>query len=253
MKAVKRNKPETVTVGNVRVKIYHRVKAGYEIFEVSDYSCGSRRLRSFSNYEQAREEAKRIARLMASGETTAAQIRNPQAASYGRAIELLRPTGLSLELAAAHFAEAFRLLNGDLIVAAAQYYAARNQVNRQKRHIADVAAEMISIKTARGISEQTLNDMRWRLARLAAAFGADTTIITGPHPADSDQEDKRNRGLDIDSITTGDLQKWLDGCPSNRRCRRRLAAGHRQQCHRRLRPARGGSRGGQGRGGGGRR
>jgi integrase len=188
MKAVKRNKPETVTVGNVRVKIYHRVKAGYEIFEVSDYSCGSRRLRSFSNYEQAREEAKRIARLMASGETTAAQIRNPQAASYGRAIELLRPTGLSLELAAAHFAEAFRLLNGDLIVAAAQYYAARHQVNRQKKTVREVADEMIAIKTARGISEQTLNDMRWRLAKIAAAFA-----------------------VDVDSVTTGDLQKWLDG------------------------------------------
>ncbi len=125
MNAKPHSKPEKMTVGNISVKIYRREKAGYEIFEVADYSHGSRRLRSFSDHDEARTEAKKIARLMAAGESTAAQIRNPQAASYGRAVELIRPTGLPLEVVAAHFAEAFRILNGDLIVAAAQFYAAR--------------------------------------------------------------------------------------------------------------------------------
>jgi integrase len=194
MKATHRKRPEKITVGNVSVKIYSRDKAGYEIFEVADYSQGSRRLRSFSNYEQARDEAKKIARLMAAGETTAAQIRNPQAASYGRAVELLRPTGIALEIAAAHFAEAFRMLNGDLIVAAAQYYAARHHVNREKKTVREVADEMITVKSARGISEQTLNDMRWRLARISEAFA-----------------------VDVDSVTTGDVQKWLDNMKASPR------------------------------------
>ena len=188
MNAKHLKKPEKVTVGNISVKIYRREKAGYEIFEVADYSQGSRRLRSFNDHDQARDEAKKIARLMAAGESTAAQIRNPQAASYGRAVELLRPTGLPLEVVAAHFAEAFRILNGDLIVAAAQYFAARHQVNRQKKTVREVADEMIAIKTARGASEQTIGDLKWRLARIAASFA-----------------------VNIDSVTTGDMQKWLDG------------------------------------------
>jgi integrase len=188
MREHKRNKPQAVTVGNVTVKIYRRDKAGYEIFEVADYSHGSRKLRSFSNPDEAMAEAKKIARLMAAGETTAAQIRNPQAASFGRAMELLRPTGIALEVAAAHFAQAFKILNGDLIVAAAQDFAKRHDMNRQKKTVREVADEMQDIKTARGASEHSIGDMKWRLAKVAEAFA-----------------------VNIDSVTTGDVQKWLDG------------------------------------------
>jgi len=85
MKATQRNKPEAVKVGSVSVKIYRREKAGYEIFEVADYSLGKgkRRLLSFSNYDEARAKAKEIAGLISAGETTAAQIRNSEPASYG--------------------------------------------------------------------------------------------------------------------------------------------------------------------------
>ena len=90
----KRNKPEKVTVGNVTVKIYSRKIVGgkYNRFEVAVYSKGFRNMRSFSNAAEARAEAKRIATKIASGEAEAAQIRGKDAAAYGQAIEILRPT-----------------------------------------------------------------------------------------------------------------------------------------------------------------
>jgi hypothetical protein len=143
---MKAHKPQKITVGNVTVKIYARLNEvggkHYQNFEVADYSSGARRLRSFSDNGEAIAEAKKIARLMAAGETTAAQIRNPDAASYGRAVELLRPTGVSLEIAAGHFAEAFKILKGDLIVAAAQDFARRHAVNRQKKTVRAVVDEI---------------------------------------------------------------------------------------------------------------
>jgi len=189
---MKASKPQKVTVGNVTVKIYARVNKvqgkNYQNFEVADYSSGARRLRSFSDNAEAVAEARKIALLLAAGETTAAQMRNPDAASYGRAVELLRPTGVSLEIAAGHFAEAFKILHGDRIVLAAQEFARRHAVNRTKMTVRAVADEMIAIKTSRGASEHSIGDMKWRLDNVAKAFA-----------------------VNIDSVTTGDVQKWLDG------------------------------------------
>src|SRR5215469_14685137 len=97
MKTTLRNKPETVQVGNIVVKIYSREKTGgYKVFEVADYSKGFRQLRSFSDHAEARTEAEKIARQLSTGEVTAAQMNGKDAAEYGQAKEIIRPTGLSL-------------------------------------------------------------------------------------------------------------------------------------------------------------
>lgn len=102
------SKLETVTVGNVTVKIYKRERKingkTYRCFEVAGFTNGQRRLRSFNDGAKARNEAGKIARQISTGETTAATMRNSEAASFGRAIELLRPPGMALEIAAATYA-----------------------------------------------------------------------------------------------------------------------------------------------------
>ena len=88
--------------GNSTVAIYRRDKhhkpsgKTYQVFEVADYTTGQRRLQSFSDPANAIAEAQRIGRLLASGETSAAKLRGNEAASYGRAIELIRDAGLNL-------------------------------------------------------------------------------------------------------------------------------------------------------------
>ena len=106
MKRSKRSKPETVTVGNVMVRIYKRQRLTTTgksriVFEVSDYTSGVRRLRGFTEPSEARREAEKIARQISTGDATAATMRNSEAARYGCALQLLQPTKTTLEVAAA--------------------------------------------------------------------------------------------------------------------------------------------------------
>jgi site-specific recombinase XerD len=184
----RKDRPEKVTVGNVKVAIYHRRKAGYDVFEVADYSNGPRRLRSFADHARARAEAERIARLLSAGEVAALDLRPNERASYGRAVELLRPTGVPLELAAAHFAQAVQILGSDRLAEAAKFFVERNPDRLPSKTVSEVVTELLAAKEARGLSERYLQDLRCRLRRLAQAFQTQ-----------------------VASITTADVQRWLDG------------------------------------------
>jgi integrase len=187
-------KPDTVKVGDVVIKIYRRTRPTVTggtrtIWEVANYLGGRRRLQSFSDCTAARDEAQRIAGLISSGESTAANFRGTDAASYGRARELLRDAGLDtpLELVAAHFIEAVKVLGSDKIVEACRDYARRNPVERPPRTVRQVAAELIELKSRRKASERYLQDLRYQLNKLCEKFS-----------------------VDVDSVTTGDLQLWFD-------------------------------------------
>jgi integrase len=211
----KRKKPETFSVGNVVVPIYRRQRATVNgekrtVFEVSDYTTGARRLRGFTDHAAALKEAERIASLISSGQVEAASMRNSEAASYGRAIELLRPTGVSLEVAAATYAKAFEILGGDSLIEAATFYARHGAAHVTRKGVADVVVELIASKMARGKSGRYIEDLRARLSRFAKAFGADSGVITSPEWKDADGTDTRNRGVDVSTITGPEVQAWLD-------------------------------------------
>lgn len=180
---------EEVKVGNVAVRIYKgRHSSGRDRWRVADHSTGERRLRDFYDANLARQEAGRIARLLANGEAEAASLTGKEAASYGRAIELLRPTGLPLEIAAATVAEAVALLGGNHLVEAVRFFARHRPDKLIVRTVKEAAEEFIQHRQARGASRRYIEDMRARLARLAEKFA-------GP----------------VSSITTAEVQAWLDG------------------------------------------
>ena len=185
-------KPVAVSVGNVTVKIYARkrptaIGKSRTVYEVADYTSGVRRLRGFTDPAQARREAEKIARQLATGEATAATMRNTESASFGRAIELLRPTGVSLEVAAATFTEAFQILKTNAIVDAARFYVSRHKPI-EPRSVSEIVAELVAIKESRQASVRYVQDLRDRLGRFADAF-------------------KKDAG----SVTTAEVQGWLDG------------------------------------------
>jgi integrase len=179
---------ETVTVGSVKVKLYTRVRGDYNVHEIADYSTGKRRLRSFSDHAKARQEAERIARLMSSGEAHAASLTGKEAASFGRASELIRETCVSIELAAASFAEAFKILGGNRIVEAARFFTQNNTEGLPQKTVKEVADEFIAARQARAASERYLADLRFRLTHFARDFK-----------------------VNIASVTSPDLQRWFDG------------------------------------------
>ena len=195
----KNEKPQAWRVektGNSTVPIYRREKPHkasgkvYQVFEVADYTAGQRRLQSFSDPADAIAEAQRIGRLLASGETAAARLRGSEAASYGRASELLLNAGLEtpLELVAARYVEAVKILGTEKIVEAAQDYIRRNPAERPARTVRQVADELIALKTHRKASARYLEDLKIRLAKLVERFA-----------------------VRVDTVTTADVQEWLDG------------------------------------------
>src|SRR5690242_2080051 len=185
MKRKARSKPETVTVGNAIVRIYRRQRLTTmgkrrTVFEVADYTSRKRRLRGFTEHADARKEAEKIARQLSSGDATAATMRNSEAASYGRATELLRPTGTALEVAAATYAKALEILGGDSVIEAANFYKRHRADQVERRKVAVVVVELIAAKKARGKSDRYIGDLRARLTRFAAGFGADVSTIKEP-------------------------------------------------------------------------
>jgi hypothetical protein len=157
----KRGKSEIVKVGNITVKIYRRNKTHkikdehdpakvirkdiYRVWEVEDYTTGRRLLHSFSHHDKAIAKAKTIANRLSSGDVTAAAMRNGQAASYGRAVELLKPTGAALELAACTYAKCFEILRGDYHIEAANFYARYRPDQLTHKTVAEVVAELIGL------------------------------------------------------------------------------------------------------------
>jgi hypothetical protein len=187
------SKPETVKVGNVTVSIYKRqrptaIGKRRIIFEVADYTNGIRRLRGFSEHADARKEAEKIARQLSSGDATAATMRNSEAASYGRSTELLRPTGAALELAASVYAKCYEILGSDRMIEAATFFKRHGAGEVTRKPVAEVVAELIAAKEARGKSLRYIGDLRSRLTRFAESFA-----------------------VDVSTITTADVQRYLDG------------------------------------------
>lgn len=180
--------PMKVKNGNGTVTIYKRTRAnGTPGFELADYTSGSRKLRSFPGIEQARAEAERIARMLATGDAHAAGVTGRELAGYGRAIELLRPTGISLEIAAATVAKAVELLGDDRILEACRFFAQHDPARLTTRTVSEVVTELLTQRELDGCSERHVADLRSRLTRFAADFQVPMSSVTGQ-----------------------DLQAWLD-------------------------------------------
>ena len=180
--------PLRVKAGNATVTIYKRTRGdGTPGFEVADYSGGARKLRSFPDARSARAEAERIARMLATGDAHAAEIGGRELAGYGRAVQLLRPTGISLEIAAATVAKAVELLGDDRILEACRFFARHDPARLTPRTVAECVAELLTQRELDGCSERHVADLRSRLVRFAADFQVPMPSVTGP-----------------------DLQAWLD-------------------------------------------
>jgi integrase len=150
-------------------------------FYVADYTTGERRMQGFSDAGKARQKAEQIARQLATGETTAATMRNSDAASYGRAVELLRPFNVSLEVAAAILAKAAEIVGIDRVIEAATFYDRHGADKITRRTVTATVAELIVAKRARGKSERYLGDLAARLKRFAKDFAVDISSVTGPN------------------------------------------------------------------------
>jgi len=171
--------PIVVRAGSVGVKIYRTESRGYPLFQVADFSEGRRRLRGFADLVDAKAEAGRIANRLAAGDVVAAGLGAKERASLSRALELLKPTRVSLEVAASTFAECFQILGGNRLLEASQYFARRHPISLPKKSVREAVEEMIEAKRQGGLAERSVDDLRSRLGQFAEAFDGPLLAATG--------------------------------------------------------------------------
>jgi len=163
---------------------------GSEFYQVADYSSGPRRLRSFGGRGDAVAEAERIASLMARGEVYVANFEPKDRARHVRAVEILRPLGIPLEVAVSDYVELVKMVGGQRrrLPEAFRSHLARNPISLPDKSVTDAVTELLERKKAVGSSERYLQDLASRLGRFQTAFT-----------------------MPLSRITNAQVQQWMDG------------------------------------------
>lgn len=180
--------PRKITFGRETVTVYKRkTPLGNAAFMVANYADGKRRFDSYKTESEAFEAANKLARQLSQRDVISASMTREQSIEYASVVQSLQPVGLTLSAAAAAVVEAVKQA-GDLatVAAAIRFYKTKHKPITQKS-VADVVAELLALKKARGASERYFDDLKFRLEKFADAFQCN-----------------------ISSVTSADIQAWLD-------------------------------------------
>lgn len=121
--------PEVVQRKSCMVTIYRTLNRGQERFTLAFYDAsGQRRRQTFAAYATAKQTAEKIARDLSDGGLDLLTLQGKERYVYEHALELLKPTGLALDLAILQLVEASSILHGmGSIVDAAKLFVRHQQ------------------------------------------------------------------------------------------------------------------------------
>lgn len=198
MKAKSSTWPQIIRQGNVSVKIYRSLNRGRTIYTIAFIGTdGHRNRRSFSDFEQAKIEASRIAIDLHNGQFELLQLSPTDATIYSRAVQSIRSTGRPLDVISSEYAEAFRILGSLGSVAdAARFYARHHANTTPGKTVPEVVAQFLVSKKRDGFSKRYIEDCRARLNTFALSFPSK-----------------------IEDVFTGEMQAWLDALNTGPRSR----------------------------------
>jgi len=160
-----------VQVGSAVARVYFTPSGERELFTVSYWVDGKRKRSVLATLEKAIAEAKKAGTELTKGNLGAAELSNAERAASLRALQLLAPVGVSLELAAAEYASAITKLKGRATLATAvEFYLKRHAVAVEPRRVADVIQECLASKRQDKLSERYVKQLEYDLKRFAARF-----------------------------------------------------------------------------------
>ncbi len=201
--------PITVKRGHTVVKIYLTPSRGCESFTVVHYLGNQRKRTSFADLGLAQTEAETIATKLSTGEVDVLTLTSADRLAYVRAVEALKPTGQPLEVAAIHYAEAFKILEGDSIIEAARYFAKRHPSKMPKKTVPEIVQELLETKEQDGVSDVYLKDLKGRLGRFEKKFTGKIALVTAA------EIEGFLRGLKTEPKANGETSKPLSGKSRN--------------------------------------
>lgn len=172
VKKEKRGPVETIEGKGIKIPIYYSPIRGMESYQLSFYKSGKRDRERVVSLEAGRTRAKELIEELSEGTAHVAAFTPKQTASINDAVEILRPTRVSLTEAARQFAEAYTLLNGHgTIGEAVKYFLAdRKKAQLPSVRFGDLVKSFLENIKAEKKSRRYTLDMQARLNKAAETF-----------------------------------------------------------------------------------
>ncbi len=177
-------KPVRIKKGSVVASIYPTPRDGYDAYTLAFYRDGKRVRKIFPTLEEAKREGQAAVDALSRGEIGASSLTGDQRASYRRAVDLLASSGVSLELAAAEYAGAKKMLGDVSLIQAVTFYVEKSPKNIIKKTVPEIFEELCASKRQDGLSEVYLKDLRVRLGRFARQFQMPLVNVQGKEIAE---------------------------------------------------------------------
>ena len=169
--------PIQVKRGSSIVKIYRDRKPEGTYYRVAYHLGGKRHRLSFNDFEKAKDEAEAKAAQLSRGDVDAVQLSGRDRLEYSRAKDAVKEFDLPVDAVAIEYKEARKLLDGVALLDAARFYARHHHRGVKRKPVADAVQEMIAAKTAKGVSDVYLADLRYRLGTFAETFHCDVSAL----------------------------------------------------------------------------
>jgi integrase len=180
--------PRKVRVGPHEIRIYRdKLPSGAVSYRVEDRTGPQRRLLRFKTIDAAEKAAKDVGRRLRDPARLTSLVSAQQASEY---LNLCGVVGnLNLLTLVTMAVEAVKVLGGRLddLLPAAREHANRHVRISEERELKDAVDEYLKVKAAEHLRPRSLEDLRFHLGSLAAAF-------SGP----------------VSQVTTSSLSRWLE-------------------------------------------
>jgi hypothetical protein len=179
--------PMEVKKGSCAVTIYDTPTRGYEGYTLVYYQDGKRKRETSADLNAMRTRADEVLEDLSEGRTDSTALKASERNDFARAVQILKPTGQPIDVAARHYAKAFEILGSDLVIAAAQEYAKRHLNRVVQKTVAEVVTDLLDEKKGKG--KRHYDTLR---SHLENRFGKSVL-------------------MNMASVTASDIDAFLDG------------------------------------------
>ena len=190
-----------VRVGSALLTVYFTPSGERKLFTVSYMVDGKRKRQVKSSLDLAIEEAKSVGRQLARGDFGTIELTAAQRVAADRALTILKPIGVPLELAASEYASAVTRLGKVSLSQAVDYYLKRHPANQVPMKVQKVIDDMLLLKQNDGLSDGYLRHLGYDLEKFATAFHGNIEAVVGL------EIDKWLRGLGVSPRTRNNLRR----------------------------------------------
>ena len=189
-----------VRVGSALLTVYFTPSGDRELFTISYWVDGKRKRQVKSSLDLAIAEAKSVGRQLARGDFGTVELSAADRVSADRALTILKPLGVPLELCASEYVDARTRLGKVSLSQVVDSYLKRHPANLVSKKVEAVMEEMLELKKNDGLSAGYLRHLRYDLEKFATRFHSNIDMVTGP------EIDKWLRGLGVSPRTRNNLR-----------------------------------------------